>query len=165
MRNQSNVSEVSGVPRGWGTQRDKEGPPERRVRGQGGQGARGVTPGVVPSFGSFGSPHCSTRGRGEPGWLPRDVGRGGDTESWEGTEGREGHSGVPPEEGTTPQLPPLTCGIAGRRGPADVGQQVLDVGHGLSLLLIHGGLRGGAKTGIRGLPRAPPAPNWGSAPP
>lgn len=35
----------------------------------------------------------------------------------------------------------LTWGIAGRCGAADVGQQVFDVGHGLSLLLIHRGLR------------------------
>lgn len=60
------------------------------------------------------------------------------------------------------QMPPpsLTCGIAGRRGPADVGQQVLDVWHGLSLLLIHGGLQGGKKGG-QGAAKSPPSSQLG----
>ena len=49
---------------------------------------------------------------------------------------------VPGPEVSVPRALLLTCGIAGRRGPADVGEQVLDVGHGLSLLFLHGGLRG-----------------------
>lgn len=49
----------------------------------------------------------------------------------------------------------LTWGIAGRCGAADVGQQVLNVGHGLSLLLIHRGLpRDGGMRG-KGVGTAP----------
>lgn len=66
-----------------------------------------------------------------------------------GEHGGEGAAGevprgapVPGLGGSVPQALLLTCGIAGRRSPADVGKQVLDVGHGLSLLLIHGGLQG-----------------------